>query len=254
MAIKHKAPKKEEKKHERDQTEVSSGSDPLIILKNVHKKYRDGTNALEDIDIEIEPGEFVFLIGASGAGKTTLMNMLVREDLPSSGQIMVDGMDVAKIKKGKVYNLRRKVGYIFQDYKLIEGKTVFENVAVPLLVAGVDTKKIKSLVPALLEVVGLEDKINKFPGSLSGGEKQRVAIARALAHEPKIILADEPTGNLDNTAGWFIVDILKKINNTGTTIIFGTHNAEVVDTLNKRVIELSKGRVIRDQKGGKYDK
>ncbi len=225
----------------------------IIEFKDVTRKYQDGTFSLENVSIEIPEGEFVFLIGASGAGKTTFMRQIVREDVPTSGQVIVDDEDVTKIKEKEVPNLRRKIGYVFQDFKLLDSKTAFENVSLSLEVVGKSEDEIKSIIPNLMHLVGLGDKMDKFPRNLSGGEKQRLAIARALAHEPKILLADEPTGNLDKAASWIIVDLMKKINDWGTTIIFGTHDADIVNTLKKRVIHLDRGRVIRDEKGGRYE-
>lgn len=225
----------------------------IIEFKDVTKKYQDGTMSLDNVSIEIPEGEFVFLIGASGAGKTTLMKQIVREDVPTSGKVIVDDEDITKIKEKDVPSLRRKIGYVFQDFKLLDSKNAFENVSLSLEVVGKSEDEIKSIIPNLMHLVGLGDKMEKFPKSLSGGEKQRLAIARALAHEPKILLADEPTGNLDKAASWIIVDLMKKINDWGTTIIFGTHDADIVNTLKKRVIHLDRGRIVRDEKGGRYE-
>lgn len=205
----------------------------IIEFVNATKKHHDGTVALDDINLTIKQGEFVFLVGSSGAGKTTVMNLIVKEDILSSGKVIVDGLSLGKLKKQDVYLLRRKVGYVFQDFKLLESKNVYENVAISLEVVGENEDKIKKVVPKLLHLVGLEDKSKKFPYSLSGGEKQRLAIARSLAHEPKILLADEPTGNLDNNSSWLVVDLIKKINEWGTTIVFGTHNMEIIKILKK---------------------
>jgi cell division transport system ATP-binding protein len=225
---------------------------PIIQFKKVNKTFTDNTSGLDDVSFEIMPGEFVFLIGSSGAGKTTLMRHIVREDLPTSGDITVDGIDLLKVKSKDVPFLRRKVGFIYQDFKLLDSKTVFENVALSLYVVNKSDEEIETIVPNLLHLVGLGGKENRFPKNLSGGEKQRLAIARALAHEPKIILADEPTGNLDRTSTWVIVDLIKKINEWGTTIIFGTHEGEIVDALRKRVIHLEHGKIIKDQEKGTY--
>ncbi len=225
----------------------------IIEFKDVTRQYPDGTKSLDNVSLEIPEGDFVFLIGSSGAGKTTLMRQIVREDVPTAGQVFVDEEDVTKFKERQIPNLRRKIGYIFQDFKLLDSKTAFENVSLSLEVVGKTEDEIKSIIPNLMNLVGLGDKMDKFPKNLSGGEKQRLAIARALAHEPKILLADEPTGNLDKAASWIIVDLVKKINDWGTTIIFGTHDADIVNTLKKRVIHIDKGRIIRDEKGGKYE-
>lgn len=225
----------------------------IIEFNNVSRLFSDKSVGLEDVSFSVDKGEFVFLIGSSGAGKTTLMKHIVHEDLPTSGEVIVDGENVAKMKKKHIPLLRRKVGFIYQDFKLLDSKTVFENVALSLRVVGKSNEEINTIVPNLLQLVGLGGKEKRFPPSLSGGEKQRLAISRALAHEPKILLADEPTGNLDKTSTWVVVDLIKKINEWGTTIIFGTHEVEIVDALKKRVIHLEHGRIIKDKKGGKYE-
>lgn len=228
-------------------------SHPIIEFKKVKKVFKDGTIGLNEVDLTINKGEFVFLIGASGAGKTTLMEHIVMEEIPTSGELIIDGEDLTKMKKSRVPILRRKVGFIYQDFKLLNSKTVFENAALPLEVAGKTDAEIKKTVGNLLQLVGLSGQENKFPTHLSGGEKQRLAIARALAHEPKIILADEPTGNLDRGSLWVVVDLIKKINEWGTTIIFGTHDYEIVNSLKHRVIHIDKGNIVSDKKQGTYD-
>ncbi len=225
----------------------------IIDFKNVSKKFPDGTSALDGISFSVEPGEFIFLIGSSGAGKTTIMNHIVKEEDPTEGDVIVDGVNLSSLKKKEVPSLRRKVGYIYQDFKLLDSGNVFENVALSLHVVGKPNSEIDQIVPNLLNLVGLGDKALRFPKNLSGGEKQRLAIARALAHEPKILLADEPTGNLDSTASWVVVDLIKKINKWGTTIIFGTHNEDIVNSLKKRVIHVEKGKIVKDKKEGKYE-
>ncbi len=225
----------------------------IIEFENVIKEHADGTKSLNDVSFSIDAGEFVFLIGSSGAGKTTLMRHVIREELPSSGKILVENQDISEIKRNKLPELRRRVGFIYQDFKLLNSKNSFENVSLSLEVIGKSDKEINTIVPNLLHLVGLEDKKDRFPPSLSGGEKQRLAIARALAHEPAILLADEPTGNLDSAASWVIVDLIKKINEWGTTIVFGTHEAEIVNALGKRVIHMEKGKIIVDKKSGKYE-
>jgi len=225
----------------------------IIEFKNVSKTYEDGTKVLDDINLEIKEGEFVFIVGASGAGKTTLMKHIVREEVPSEGEIIVDGQELNKLKNWEFPELRKKVGFIYQDFKLLDSKTAFENVALSLYVAGKSEEEINTIVPNLLHLVGLADKKDRFPKALSGGEKQRLAIARALAHEPKILLADEATGNLDNASSWVVVDLIKKINDWGTTILFGTHNSDIVNTMKKRVVRIEKGQIIRDEKGAKYE-
>jgi cell division transport system ATP-binding protein len=219
----------------------------IIKFRNISKEYGDGMLGLDDINLEVHPGEFLFLIGSSGAGKTTLMKHIVKEESPTSGDIHVDGEDLNKLKQKQIPYLRRKIGFIYQDFKLMDSKNAFENVALSLQVAGKPQDEISDIVMHLFELVGLTGKENKFPNSLSGGEKQRLAIARALAHEPKILLADEPTGNLDRTATWVIADLIKKINDWGTTIIFGTHDLELVKTLKKRVVQIEKGKIVKDE-------
>lgn len=228
-------------------------SEKIITFKDVKKEYPDGTITLDKLTFDVDKGEFIFLIGASGAGKTTLMKQIVREDIPSEGIIHVDGQDLSEIPGSKIHDLRRKVGYIYQDFRLLDSQNVYENVSLSLEVAGKNQDEIDAVVPNLLDLVGLGDKHGRFPASLSGGEKQRLAIARALAHEPRILLADEPTGNLDKASSWVVVDLIKKINDWGTTIIFGTHDSDIVNTLKKRVIHIDKGKIIRDEKGGLYE-
>jgi len=220
----------------------------MIVFDNVSKKYSDGTLALEDINFSIKGGEFVFITGPSGAGKTSLLKLIIREETPSLGEIFVDENSITKIKPKEVPSLRRKIGFIFQDFKLLESLTVFENVALTLEVVGRGDKDIKDAVGEVLNLVGLSEKINSFPSLLSGGEKQRVAIVRALVHEPKILLADEPTGMIDPATGWEIVNLLEKINGWGTTVVVATHNLDVVSSLNKRDIKIEKGRLVSGKK------
>lgn len=224
-----------------------------IEFKNVEKIYADGTKGLSGVNLDIDQGDFVFLIGTSGAGKTTLMRHIVKEDLPTSGEIFIEGENINELKNRDLPLLRRKVGYIYQDFKLLDSKNVFENVALSLYVVNKPQEHIDAVVTNLLKLVGLNGKEHRFPAHLSGGEKQRLAIARALAHEPKILLADEPTGNLDRSSTWIVVDLIKKINEWGTTIIFGTHDVEIVNTLRKRVVHIEKGQIIRDVQGGTYE-
>ncbi len=224
----------------------------MIILKNISKIYPPDTTALKNINLHIKPKEFVSLVGRSGTGKTTLVKMLVAEEKPTRGQIIVGGWDITNIKPSEVSILRRQIGVVFQDFKLLNKKTVFENVAFALQVCGVPETRIKEIVPQVLKIVGLAGKENRYPIQISGGEQQRVAIARALVHRPKILVADEPTGNLDSINTQEIIDLLLKINEFGTTVLLVSHNKEVVDYVKKRVIVLDDGQIISDQKVGKY--
>ena len=210
------------------------------------------TFALEDVSFEIKEREFVSIVGKSGAGKTTLFKLLIAEEKPTRGKIFFKGKDITKIKPGKLPEFRRKIGAVFQDYKLLPSKTTYENIAYALEVIGASDKEIARDVPKVLEIVGLTEKVNNFPAELSGGERQRLAIARALIHRPEVILADEPTGNLDPYHTLEIIRLLLKINEMGTTIILATHNREIINNLGKRVITLEKGRVIRDEERGRF--
>ncbi len=224
----------------------------MIELKNISKVYGADVHGLRDINLSIEPGEFVCIVGTSGAGKTTLAKMLIAEERPTRGNIKIGGWDITKIKRRDIPYLRRQIGVVFQDFKLLRKKTVWENVSFALEVAGEKSKRIREIVPHVLKVVGLDQKAHRFPHQLSGGEQQRVVIARALVHRPKIILADEPTGNLDTINTADVIEVLKKINNFGSTVVLVTHNREVVNALKSRVITISDGRIISDKKHGKY--
>ncbi len=225
----------------------------MIAFENVSKIYNNGIVALEDINFGIEKGEFVSIVGQSGAGKSTLLKLIFAEERPTQGSVFVKGKDVSKIKSGKLPVLRRHIGVVFQDFKLLEKKTVFENVAFAMEVCGKSDAEIKKDVPQVLEIVGLADKADSYTDELSGGEKQRVSIARALVHRPDIIVADEPTGNLDLVNTWDVIQLLMKINKYGTTVILATHNRDVVNLINKRVITIDRGRIVRDQLNkGKY--
>lgn len=224
----------------------------MIVLKNVSKVFQGETTALKDASLTIEPGEFVSIVGQSGSGKTTIVRLLIAETRPTSGRIIIGGWDITDIKQRQIPLLRRQIGVVFQDFKLLPKRTVFENVAFALEVAGTPKARIHSIVPQVLGIVDLQDKLNRYPQELSGGEKQRVAIARALIHRPKILLADEPTGNLDTLNSKDIIDLLLKINEFGTTVVLVTHAKEIVNALKKRVITLEQGQVIQDQKVGKY--
>lgn len=223
----------------------------MIQLENVSKVFGTGTAGLSEITLAIEKGEFVFLVGHTGSGKTTLLRLLVRDMLPTQGTIIVGDFDVTKLPGNKVPELRKKVGVIFQDLKLLMDRTIFENVLLPLQVAGMGLEEATKRVEELLDEVGLLSHKEKFPVQLSGGELQRVAIARALALRPEILLADEPTGNLDPQTALDIVELLSRINEGGTTIIMATHNLEIVDKMNKRVVGLEKGKLAKDTHAGK---
>lgn len=224
----------------------------MIRFDNVTKHFSGHSSALSDITVEIKDGEFVFLIGPSGAGKTTLLRLLIRELLPTKGSIHVDEWDLALLPSSKIYLLRRKVGTIFQDFKLLTDRTVYENVALGLEILGQKSNDISARVMDVLELVGLADKKNNFPLQLSAGEMQRTGIARAIVGGPNILLADEPTGNLDPQTSWDILDILTEIQKIGTTIVMATHNANIVNDLKKRTIALEHGHIVSDELKGKY--
>lgn len=226
----------------------------LISLRHVSKVYPKGTRpALHDINLDIDRGDFVFLVGASGSGKTTLLSLLLREEEATDGEIRVAGNDLRRISNRQVPQYRRTIGFVFQDYKLLNNKTVWQNVAFALEVIGTRRSAIKSLVPKVLETVGLTGKERSYPHELSGGEQQRVAIARAYVNHPQILLADEPTGNLDPTTSLGIMEVLDAINRTGTTVVMATHNEEIVNSMRKRVVELHSGSIVRDEEHGSYD-
>ena len=226
----------------------------LIALDHVSKVYPKGTRpALDDVNLDIERGDFVFLVGASGSGKTTLLSLLLREEEATDGEIRVAGNDLRRLTNRQVPQYRRSIGFVFQDYKLLANKTVWQKVAVAREVIGTRRSAIKSLVPQVLQTVGLTGKENNYPHELSGGEQQRVAIARAYVNHPQILLADEPTGNLDPTTSLGIMEVLDAINRTGTTIVMATHNEEIVNSMRKRVIELHTGKIVRDEAQGSYD-
>ena len=224
----------------------------MIKFQNITKIFPPNTAALDNISFEIKPKEFVSIVGRSGAGKTTLLRLLMAEEKPTQGQVFIDGIDVHKIKPGKLPAIRRKIGAVFQDYKLLPSKTAYENVAYVMEVIGADDLEIARDVPEVIEIVGLTEKANNFPAELSGGEKQRLSIARALIHRPEVILADEPTGNLDPYHTLDIIRLLLKINELGTTVVLSTHNKEIINKLGKRVITLEKGKIIRDEEKGRF--
>ncbi|MDP4038607.1 MAG: cell division ATP-binding protein FtsE [bacterium] len=224
----------------------------VILLDRISVMYPNKTVALSGVSLHITPKEFVTIVGESGAGKSTLTKLLIKEELPTSGKIVVGSIDYDTIDKANIPHLRRRIGVVFQDFKLLPNLTVFENVAFALEVSGVKTSEIKRAVPKILQLVGLAEKSANYPAELSGGEAQRVAIARALVRNPKILIADEPTGNLDPKNAWDIIELLIKINRFGTTVVLATHNKEIVNTLKRRVITLSRGRIVKDDKVGKY--
>jgi len=225
----------------------------MIYFDNVSKLYNDGRSAaLQEVTFQVDPKEFVSIVGHSGAGKTTLLKMIIAEDRPSHGQVFFESLDIHQIPRGKLPRYRRKIGTVFQDFKLLSNKTAYENIAFAMEANGRTDEEIHENVPQALSLVGLDDKAWNFPSELSGGEKQRVAIARAIVNQPDIIVADEPTGNLDPIATYEVVQILRKINDLGTTVIMTTHNKGVIDELERRVITMDEGRIVRDDANGKY--
>jgi len=222
----------------------------VLVLRGVGKTYPNGKAALRDVDLTLAEGEFVFLVGPSGAGKSTLIKLLIREETPSAGAVILDGRDLSRVPRRRVPLLRRQIGIVFQDFKLLPQGTVRDNVAFALEVTGTPRRKIKPAVDRALAVVGLTAHADQLPTTLSGGEQQRTAIARALVHEPRLIIADEPTGNLDPLISWEIIQLLLRINELGTTVLMATHNAEVVTALRRRVVALEEGRIVRDEVGG----
>ena len=225
----------------------------MINLEHVSKSYAAGIPALNDVSITIDDGEFVFVVGDSGSGKSTLIKLLLKELDPSEGTIAVNGHKLNKLRRRHIPKFRRNIGVVFQDFRLLEDRNVYENVAFAQRVIGESNRNIKKNVPAMLSMVGLAAKYRSFPRQLSGGEQQRVAIARALINEPSILLADEPTGNLDNNNAWETMKLLEEINSKGTTVIVVTHNMEIVKAMNKRVITINKGVVVSDERGGDSD-
>lgn len=224
----------------------------MIEFRGIEKNYPPNITALQDVNLKINAGEFVSIVGQSGTGKTTLIKLLTAEERPTRGKITISDWDITKIRRSEIPTLRRQIGVIFQDFKLLPKKTIFENVAFALEVCGTSSGRIKTIVPQVLRIVGLEEKADRYPKQVSGGEQQRVAIARALIHRPKILVADEPTGNLDSINTREIADLLLKINEFGTTVILVSHNRELVNSLRRRVVTLEQGTVISDQEVGKY--
>ncbi len=224
----------------------------MIRLKNVSKLYHPNIVGLEDVSVHIKAGEFVSIVGQSGTGKSTMAKLMFAEEKPTEGSVVIGGWDITNIKDRDIPLLRRQIGVVFQDFKLLPRKTVYENVAFALEVSGTPTPRIRDVVPQVLRTVNLHEKAGRFPKQLSGGEQQRIAVARALVHRPKILLADEPTGNLDTINTHEIMELLKKINEFGTTVVLVTHNKDVVNRLKKRVITLEGGKIISDEEEGKY--
>ncbi len=224
----------------------------MIEMQEVYKKYRNGVTAINGIDVRINQGEFVYVVGPSGAGKSTFVKMMYREEIPTSGTILMNGVNLAKLKMKKVPLYRRNIGVVFQDYKLLPTLTVYENVAFALEVIEASQKYIKKRVMEVLDLVGLKHKARMLPNELSGGEQQRVSIARSIVNSPKVVIADEPTGNLDPETTWEIMKIFEEINNRGTTVIMATHNRDIVNTLKRRVIAIEGGKIVRDEQRGDY--
>ncbi|MBU5467783.1 cell division ATP-binding protein FtsE [Virgibacillus sp. MSJ-26] len=224
----------------------------MILMKDIHKKYENGVTALQGVNVQIDQGEFVYIVGPSGAGKSTFVKLIYREEKATSGTIIINNTNLSELKEKDVPYLRRNVGVIFQDFKLLPKLTVYENVAYALEVIGEYPKVIRTKVMDVLELVGLKNKARFIPDELSGGEQQRVSIARAIVNQPKIVIADEPTGNLDPETSWGIMRTFEEINSRGTTIIMATHSQEIVNTIKKRVIAIEGGRIVRDQDRGEY--
>lgn len=226
----------------------------MILLDRVTKTYaRRKTAAIDRINLHVEPKEFVIVVGPSGAGKSTLLKLLTREEKPTSGKIIIGGIDYERMKDKDIPALRRRIGVVFQDFKLLPNKTVFENVAFALEIAGYSNREIRHTVPKVLNIVGLKNKANSYPRELSGGEMQRVAIARAVVRQPKILIADEPTGNLDPKHAWDVISVLEKINKYGTTVLLTTHNQEIVNKLKRRVVTIKDGKIVSDKARGGYE-
>lgn len=224
----------------------------MLVMSNISKVYPGGSVALENINVHIKPGEFVFVVGPSGAGKSTFFKMLFREILPTTGSIEVNGTDILSLTDKEIPYYRRQLGIIFQDYRLLPDRTVYENVAFAMQVIETPHRKIKRRVMNVLDLVGLRSRANAYPNELSGGEQQRIAIARAIVNDPDLVIADEPTGNLDPDTSWEIMNIFKEINATGTTIVMATHAKDIVDAMEKRVIAIEKGHIVRDEMNGGY--
>jgi cell division transport system ATP-binding protein len=225
---------------------------PIVSLQHVWKRYANGTIALQDVDLEVQPGEFLFLVGPSGAGKTTVVRLLLREEKATRGRVLVHGMDLARLRRHQLPYLRRHVGLVFQDFKLLPRMTVYENVAFALRVTAEPGRRIRQRVADALATVNLERAAKKYPQELSGGEQQRVGIARALVHAPRLIVADEPTGNLDPATSWELMQLFLGINARGATVVMATHNRDIVDVLRRRVVAIDCGQIVRDDLTGRY--
>jgi cell division transport system ATP-binding protein len=239
----------------RPRARVEAAADqPVISMVDVGMTYPNGKVALADVNVTIPAGDFVFLVGPSGAGKSTFIRLLIREQLPTSGRVVVAGRDLSRLRRRDVPKLRRRIGIVFQDFRLLPAKTVFENVAFALEVTGAAGSEIRRRVPQLLSLVGLQDHADHLPTQLSGGEQQRVAIARALVHDPAMLIADEPTGNLDPVTSWEIIQLLIQINALGTTVLMATHNQEIVNAMRRRVLALEHGTLVRDESGAAYER
>jgi cell division transport system ATP-binding protein len=224
----------------------------MIVFQNVTKTYNHNVTAIDKINFKIQPGEFVSIVGLSGAGKSTVIKLLIGEEKPTKGQIFFGSYEINKLRPSELPEFRRHIGVIFQDFRLLSKKTAFENIAFALEVAGRSQKQINELVPQVLDLVGIKDKMFNFPAELSGGEKQRVAIARAMINRPEVLVADEPTGNLDPFNTWEVIKLLTKINELGSTLILATHSNEIVNTLGRRVVTLDNGKIIRDEENGRF--
>jgi len=224
----------------------------MIEFKNVSKEYSTGVKAVNNANFKINKGDFAFLVGTSGSGKSTLIKLILKEEEPTTGNIVINGKDTTFLKKSRVPYLRRSMGVVFQDFRLLPDKTVYENVAFAMYIVRATPRHIRRQVPMVLSLVGLSEKAKMYPNELSGGEQQRVALARALVNNPSMLIADEPTGNLDPETAWDIMNLLDDINKRGTTVVVATHAKDIVDKMKKRVIQISKGKIVRDSKGG-YD-
>ncbi len=233
---------------------AATTAEPVISMVDVGMTYPNGKVALADVNVSIPGGDFVFLVGPSGAGKSTFIRLLIREQLPTSGRVVVAGRDLLRMRRRDVPKLRRRIGIVFQDFRLLPAKTVFENVAFALEVTGSPRSAVRQRVPQLLNLVGLQEHDEHLPTQLSGGEQQRVAIARALVHDPAMLIADEPTGNLDPVTSWEIIQLLIQINELGTTVLMATHNQEIVNAMRRRVLALEHGTLVRDESGAAYER